>query len=71
MSNVEMGSSSGRPEPVDRPVAPGAPILVGDAEGIWRAGIAAVVTIGGEPHLLTCGHVFNSRGTNVFSCHMA
>jgi len=53
-------SSLDGPDPrrdrVTAPLAPGAPITVGDARR--RAGIAAVVVMGGRPHLITCGHVF-------------
>jgi hypothetical protein len=68
MSDEERESSSGdRPRRVAARVAPGAPILVGDDVGTSRAGIAAVVDIGGKPHLVTCGHVFNDAGRNVFA----
>jgi hypothetical protein len=53
---------------VDAPLAPGSPIVVG-VNGSQHAGIACVLAIGGEPHLLTCGHVFppQSAGTPVFA----
>jgi hypothetical protein len=60
-------SSFLQPERLAQRLAPGAPILVGDGEGTSSAGVAAVVTIGGAPYLVTCGHVFTSDGPNVFS----
>jgi hypothetical protein len=59
--------------PVRKPIAPGAPILVGRKGARLSGGMAAVVVLGGKkataeddpddagdgPHLLTCGHLFS------------
>lgn len=54
-----LGDLDPRRDRVTAPLAPGAPIAVGPARR--RAGIAAVVVMGGRPHLITCGHVFEGR----------
>lgn len=46
-----------RGDRVTAPLAPGVPIFVGAARR--RAGVAAVVVMGGRPHLITCAHVFD------------
>ena len=57
-------AEAGPASPVDQPLAPGAPIVVA-AGHPQRAGIALVVSIGGDPYLVTCGHAFDnqSQGT--------
>lgn len=64
---VRGGSSFLNVDRVTEPLAPGAPILVGDGAGTLSAGIAAVVTISDAPYLVTCGHVFTDGGPNVFA----
>lgn len=49
-----------RGDRVTAPLAPGVPIFVGAARR--RAGVAAVVVMGGRPHLITCAHVFDGGG---------
>lgn len=41
------------------PIAPGAPIFVPSGSGWSVGGVAAVLTLSGQPHLLTCAHIFN------------
>lgn len=43
-------------------VGPGSPVHVDGPEGVSRAGIAALLEVAGEPHLLSCGHVFGASG---------
>lgn len=51
--------------PVTRPVAPGAQLLLGEGPSLRMGGIAAVLVLDGELHLLTCGHLFADDDTDV------
>jgi hypothetical protein len=64
---VSKPSSGGRTRGRSRslPLAPGAAIEVSSGDRS-RCGIAAVLDLDGDPHLLTCGHSFKSSSGRVF-----